>query len=490
MSSRNLKNGAVALTFTLLLSACGSTAPKISESDILAAERNGTLQSLYAQIKGGTGRGKGLKAADQAAYLKKIGTRLASQTTQKILSTLNSARLPGNQVPVSTLDEAMSTVETMRSWDSAQYETTLNTLNEEIAITQSAIESTRGTFDGINPRQIANKQTVLNELRQLYGGANRSELDGLQNQMYADVYDYVDQLIGRRDFNGAIDQLKALVAVAPNYRDVKQKLENLATTALQDTFVSYVRDGETEKAREMLDLIAKGQYFAQQKAVIQPSAIELANYYVAMAVEATSEENLVDAYRLFSEARAVKGIFDMPMNEVTEESDFIDFVYQLYEEAFNKKSYGLALGYLSVIEQMRPEFPELDTFKRVVNENVMNAAVKRVSTTAFNADDHTRSLGRSIASKITQYVFDTLPKDVRVVEREQLNAVLREQEISALKQGTGVQIDSADLLIQGTILEANVETTKTPTSRRERVVVERKEVPQSGLCCLAGHVQF
>ena len=106
----------------------------------------------------------------------------------------------------------------------------------------------------------------------------------------------------------------------------------------------------------------------------------------------------------------------------------------------------------------------------------MDEAIKRVSTTAFTGDENSRSLGRSVSSKITQFIFDTLPHDVRVVEREQLNAVLREQEISALQKGTGVHIDSADLLIQGTILESNVETTKDDSSKKMRVVTERKEV--------------
>jgi hypothetical protein len=45
-----------------------------------------------------------------------------------------------------------------------------------------------------------------------------------------------------------------------------------------------------------------------------------------------------------------------------------------------------------------------------------------------------------------------------------------------LKKGTGVQIDSADLLIQGTILEADVEGSTHDSNRKQRVVTERKQV--------------
>jgi curli biogenesis system outer membrane secretion channel CsgG len=476
MSSKQIKHAAAVLSVVLSVYGCGTVEPKITESDILNAERNGTLQSLYTQVRDGQGLGKSLKPTDKSAYLKKIGTRLASQTSQKILSALNAQRLPGNAVPMSVLDQQSSAVEVIKSWDQAQYQTTVDTLNQEMGVTQKAIEVKKAVFESMGIDQLLKKNGLIDALKALHGSANQMELEQTQNQLFTDVYDLVEQQVAKKDFDQAITQLKRLVSVAPDFKDVKSKLSNLESTALQETFVNYVRDGETDEARKLLDVMVKGPYFAEQKSIILPSAIELGNYYIAMAVEATGEENLVDAYRLFSEARSVKSMFGMQSEEVTQEADFVDFAYLLYEEAYNKKSFGLALGYLSVIEQMRPNFPELETFKRLANDNVMNEAIKRVSTTAFNGDDKSRSLGRSISSKITQFVFDTLPQDVRVVEREQLNAVLREQEISALKKGTGVQIDSADLLIQGTILESDVESSSSDSSQKTRVVTERKEV--------------
>ncbi len=476
MKSNKLKHAAAVLTVVIAASGCGSTAPKISESDILAAERSGTLVTLYSQVRDGTGLGKSLKPADKSAYLKKIGARLASQTSQKIQAALNQNRLSNNTIPMSVVQNQRSQVEVMQSWDKAEYQNLLAKLNQEMSATEKAIDVKKAVFDAIDSKDVTKKFSMLSELKALNGSANQSDLKQIENQLLSDNYDLVEQYVSKSDFDRAIGQLKKLVSIAPNYKDVTSKLSALENTALRETFINYVRDGETEKARKLLDLIAKGPYFNDQKSAIMPSAIELANYYIAMAVEATGEENLVDAYRLFTQARSVKSLFGIQAEEVTQESDFIDFVYALYEEAYNKKSFGLALGYLYVIEELRPGFPELETFKRLSTDNVMNEAVKRVSTTAFNGDDSSRSLGRSVSSKITQFVFDTLPQDVRVVEREQLNAVLREQEISALQKGTGVQIDSADLLIQGTILESNVETTKDDSSKQMRVVTERKQV--------------
>lgn len=476
MSLKNSKLSLAALSVVFVLQGCGSTQPKLSEADILAAERSGTLQTLYHEIKNGTGRGKSLKPIDQSAYLSKIGKRLAGQTTQSINSALNSARLSSKIVPLSVLDAQSSRVEVLKNWDKALYDQTLAMLNDEIVETEKAIAVKKGVMDSLDLNQLEKKYAAFNGLKALYGDAKSQQINQLGEQMLSDVYDLVDQFVSRKDFDNAIGNLKRLVKVAPDFKDATAKLEDLENTALQESFITYVNEGETEKAKDLLGLIYKGKYFGEQKGVIMPQAMELANYYIAMGVESTSNEDLAAAYNLFSEARDIKAMFGMQNDEVTQEADFIDFIYALYEESKNKKAHGMSLGYLYVIKQMRPNFPELETFLRTANDNVMSQAVKRVSTTAFNGDEKTRSLGRSISSKITQFVFDTLPHDVRVVEREQLNAVLREQEISALKQGTGVQIDSADLLIQGTILESNVETTESPSSRRMRVVTARREV--------------
>lgn len=476
MNSKNLKRSTVLFTAALVIASCGTTAPSISESDILAAERNGTLQSLYTQVRDGKGLGKSLKAEDKSTYLRKIGARLGSQAAQKMAATLNDQRLPSNEVPLSILNEQSDQAGAIQAWDSVQYQNTMDILAKETATTNKAIARQQTQLDRIDARHIEQKHAALSTLKALHGSVRQAELEQYEEQLLADAYDLIDQLVARKDFTQAITQLKRLANVAPDYRDVRSKLGDLENTALQDTFINYVKDGETAKAREMLTLIANGPYFADQKSNILPYAIELANYYIIIAVEATGEENLSEAYRLFSEARSVKSLFGIQGEEVTEESDFIDFIYQLYEESYNKKSFGLALGYLYVIEDFRPDFPEINTFKRLSYDNVMNNAIKRVSTTAFNGEDNVRSIGRSISSKITQYVFDTLPNDVKVVEREHLTAVLREQEIDALQKGTGVQIDSADLLIQGTVLEANVETDKSPSRKVQRVVTERKTI--------------
>lgn len=476
MSLHKNKLSLAALSVIFALQGCSGTTTKITESDILNAERSGTLQTLYQEIQNGTGRGKSLSPQDKSAYLSKIGGRLASQSAQAINVAINQARLESKIVPLSVLDSQTTRAQVMRGWDKAQYDNIIAVIGEEMAETQKAIAVKQGVMESVSIEQLDKKHGLFVELKTLYGDANANGLAQMQTQMFSDSYDLVDNYIANKDYQNAIARLQTLVALAPEFRDVTAKLEDLQSTALQSSFIDYVGNGEVEKARELLELLYNGEYFAQQKGVIMPPAMDLANYYVAVAMDHTGNENLSEAYRLFNEARAIKAMFGVQYSEVTEEADFIDFIYALYEQAKNQNVDGLALGYLKVIEQMRPNFPELENLLRDATEKVMDDAVYKVTTTAFDGDGAHKTLGRSVSSKVTKYVFETLPKDVRMVERDQLDAVLKEQQINDLKSGSGIDLDSADILIQGTILQADVETTEHPSSRKIRAVTERREV--------------
>lgn len=476
MDIKRIRHRLAVLGVSIILSSCGSTAPPISEADILKAERNGTLLLLYDQVRQGEGQGRKLKPADRDAYLKRIGNRLAMQLSQQNSAMINQQRLTTGQVPLAVLNQQAQAIEAMRTWDSQVFQTSISQIQQERANTEQAIDDQQGQYDGLAIQEITTKHQIIVQLQLLYGDADQGQLQQMLQQLLLDNNDWVDQLVGDRQFDQAIQQLQQMVTIDPDFEGISDKLHRIERTATQDSFIQYVKDGETNKATQLLEIMANGQYFAEQKAKIMPAALELADYYVAMGVEATGEEDILKAYRLFIQSRHIKSKLGKQTEVVGQEADFIDYIYSLYEQATNKQLYGVAMGYLAVIAQLDPNFPEIDSFQRAAWDKVMDLAVKRISTTQFSGDEQHAALGRSIASRITQFVFDTLPTDIKVVEREQLDAVMREQEINALSQGSEIRLDSADLLIQGTILEANIETERNESKKRVRVVTERQQV--------------
>ena len=157
MNSKQVRNTVAAMSFAMLVSGCGSTAPKISESDILSAERNGTLQSLYSQVKDGKGLGQSLKPADKSVYLQKIGGRLAKQAAQQISAMLNSSRLSNNQISLSVLNEQSRVAQAIENWDGSVFQTISNTIGSEKSATQKAIDLKQAVFNSIDSQDIGKK---------------------------------------------------------------------------------------------------------------------------------------------------------------------------------------------------------------------------------------------------------------------------------------------------------------------------------------------
>jgi len=99
--------------------------------------------------------------------------------------------------------------------------------------------------------------------------------------------------------------------------------------------------------------------------------------------------------------------------------------------------------------------------------------VRRVTTTEFQNSAQRHDYGSVISSFVTQYLFEQIPHDVRIVERQQYEAILRERELS----GQGANLSAVDYLVTGSVLEAKVDTTEVKGRKTLRVVVGRETIP-------------
>jgi hypothetical protein len=81
--------------------------------------------------------------------------------------------------------------------------------------------------------------------------------------------------------------------------------------------------------------------------------------------------------------------------------------------------------------------------------------------------------GDAVASKVVQHLFEKLPNDIRVIEREQLSDVMREKTIeSESGHGRSENLAAADFLVQGTILEAKVDSIDKRGKQTTRVTTQ------------------
>jgi len=114
-----------------------------------------------------------------------------------------------------------------------------------------------------------------------------------------------------------------------------------------------------------------------------------------------------------------------------------------------------------------PTTPKIRQSLRKTKNEVRRRAVRGLTVFPFeDTKTSTAKVGVAVASNVKQYLFRTIPGDVRIVEREQLERILAESKRSGARDTLG----AADFIIQGTILDAKVETSEKNGSETHRVV--------------------
>jgi len=201
----------------------------------------------------------------------------------------------------------------------------------------------------------------------------------------------------------------------------------------------------------------------------------MADYFVKIGGGAASSGRWTDAFRWFSQARDIRDRLGLPKQAgVPEEQLLVDEMYRRYQKANAKELYGLAWGYLNVIDQLQPDALSLRRDLRETREKVLQQAVKRLSAAPF-ADQHEgdAKFGDTLTAKIVQYLFENLSQDVRIIEREKLEGIEKERGLAKDKEA----LLAVDYLVEGNILEAKVDSSERQMNQRKRVVTGKETIP-------------
>lgn len=426
MIDKKLTRCAVALSTVLIFSGCNMTAVRLIEDQLPLAQQDPEFALvMYQEVQTGRYEDNRLNDKDKAYYLTTLGQMLARQKRQEITGQLKQERLDAGEVPLSVLAAEIEKTLPIQDWDVAQYAEIIALLDQERAKTDEAIKASKTLWDQHESLQFSVKYKAINRLIALHGSANKTELAQDKEQLLADNYDFADNLVSRREFIKAIEHLEVLVEIIPNYRpekdkeSVKQKLAELERNGLPVAFARYVDNGEMAQAQTMLNTMAtKETLFDEQRSQLRLPATTLLRHYIAEAVSANQQHDLVNAYDGFKKARELKTLFGDQDKLGTEESEFIGRIDGLYQAAAERELYGLALGYLAVIEALNPSFTQLSDAKKRNYDRVNREAVKTLRIMPFTGSGTLQSASADIVTAVINYIRATIPQDVRIMESD------------------------------------------------------------------------
>ncbi len=452
------------------------------QQQISTAERAGTLEELFEKLSAEAGKKKmfGGENKEAQAAMQEAGRRLAAVKQAEAREAMARARLQNGLLPLSVLAEVDSQAARMQRWDSGRQQELAQEIATERRRSQEALAKLKSAYAALPDTELAERHRLLSESAQLAGAGSVESRDLLQtrDQMMQEAYAAAGRAIDAQRFEEADAVLARILQAVPDYRDAPRLA--LQTKARQFEHLAAGRRDEAgiDQALALYAALSKRSDFADLKPSLAAPAGQLLQHLVARGGSATADDKLAEAYRWFLRAQDLRQSLEGNRRALSrEEKTFSEQVFLLAEAAAKRNQPGLALGYLFAVQDVYPDYPALKRTLREVQDRTLDHAVKRITAAHFTGSGDAARLGGTVASKITQQLFQALPDDIRIVERDQLQAVMREQELVAMQGASNIQLASADYLVQGAILEASVENSEKKGRKTVRVVTRKNRIP-------------
>jgi hypothetical protein len=459
------------LGIVLLLACAKPFEPKYTEQDILSAEQAGSLESLYEQVTADLAAPE-LSVEERTSLeetQRSTGQKLAAQLEADVRKSLDRSALASGLVSAPVIAAETARIAPMQTWDPSAYQDLSAELASRAEETRKAIQSKKSELSSLSEDQAVEKLAIYEALEDLSGKRTKAgrSYAAERDEYIRDLSQTAAQALENEEYSDAQRMLQIVKSVKPDDAAIEGQLIEADTRLFEQRFFKTLEDGKPDEGYELLCGISESSDFEKIRPRLGESGEVMADYFVALAATATEGRDLPDAYRWFVQARDIRDRLDLQKkSEVAEEKPFLKQIHERFVAARERETYGLAWGYLKVIAELDPGSAQLRRELRETREKVLDRAIKRLSGGAF-ADAHSGpKFGEAVGSKVLQYLFEKIPEDVRIIERAQLGDIERERQLA---DRSASRLASADYLIQGTILEAKVDTSEKKGRETMRV---------------------
>lgn len=466
------------LLATSLVTGCGgSSGPAIELPADPTAASEAELESLYGQIALQLQSAK--PGSDAAARLEaqrdEIGGELGERAAAAVRTELSQAGRVDGMIPMGALERELAGLDAVGRW-SEEVEADLRAeLEKEADRTRRAIASRDAQLDSIPADDVLGRLELLSELSALSGTGSEEQAryakqrDDILREVSADA----QEAIRNEDYEKAQGLLGIVQEVNPDDEAARQQKCEVDGKVILKRFGESLETGRVTGSVDMLTEFSETDCFADIKDGLAESAAPMAEAFGMLGQEATTANDMNAAYQRYRDSRTISTLLLDEKNELPGIDAFLAKLDAGYRKASEAGEYGVAWGYLNVMAEFSPVTPKLRQNMRITRDELRRRAVRGLTTYPFEDPESSATpVGDAVASKVVQHIFRTIPSDVRIVEREQLERILEECE----RSGDCAELDTADFIVQGTILDAKVETTEKVGNETRRVVTGKETV--------------
>ncbi len=313
----------------------------------------------------------------------------------------------------------------------------------------------------------------------------RDKLAGAEDRAAEIFYKQGVKLSKEEDWRMAVQAFKAVIDINPNYYDTQKLFKNARANNSADYFIN--KGEESIRSRNWERAI-----FLYEKALeYEPDNEQLINRLQALKLKG-GEAHFDKAMKFSSKRKLTRAVEELLKASkyspsLVDSRFYKEFIKSLCQKLDQRsdvyielKKWGNAFVWLQKLDSIDPDYKGLFHKLQVVKDKIKNRIKKSIAVFDFSSPTENKDAGKIIASKLVTFLSKNASGDLKIIERENLQSILKEMQLGQ----TGlVDMDTAkrvgkmrgiDTFILGDVLHFSSKSKNYPSTNTVRVQIDTR----------------
>ncbi len=400
--------------------------------------------------------------------LEDVATKYAGQRLEALKGAIKSTPEP---VPIDKLAEFEKKLEeVLKISPSLDVTEVKNLIEKKRAATIEAVKSlVEQAYQKGAARRLKEALALLQKASRL-DPTKKELLREYRQKSLARLYSEGERAKAEQRWRVAHRVFSIIYDVDPSYRDVAKEL-SLAKS--KDTYGYHIeeakkayRNKDYQRAVRFAELALTYDNTKQARELLYAIITEKVRGLFEKGVELYQEDLLLSAGATLLDAiTLLKRLPYEKRKEVAVPSGTIkrvvDEMVVRAKEEWQKGEREIAYLYVDIVSRIEPHYPDIVILKDGWEEEVERFSLPTLAVIPFRGPSYNVDAGGMISTRILHYVYNELARDVKILERSAMEAIIKEKEVKALQsgelRGDILKLIGADYLIIGNVTDYRVE---------------------------------
>jgi tetratricopeptide (TPR) repeat protein len=331
--------------------------------------------------------------------------------------------------------------------------------------------------------------TKYRQVNKIYPGYEDtgSKMARVEQEGVKGLYQQGISLGKQEDWKMAAQAFKAATEINPRYLDVARLYADAKDKDHVDYFLDEALKAEKAKQWERAILLMEkaADYQPDDKEILKhldDLKIKVGQTFFDDAVKQANQGRLYEALKK-------AGLVKEYNPSLASDPIFREFVQNLCakmmdrsQKFIEKEMFGNALVWYQKVESISPNYPELFQKLQETKDLISKRIKKSVAVFDFSSPSASKDAGKIAANKLIAYLYKNASGDLRIIERENLQSILREMQLGQtglvdLKAAQNVgKMRGIDTFIMGDVLLYSAKMTDAPSVSQVKVLVDEEDV--------------